>query len=641
MAVIQISKIQQRRGQRSINGIPQLSSGELAWAVDTQELFIGNGSLVEGAPYVGNTRILTEHDNILELSAAYRFANDDVNITFSTPRSLQSKLDEIQVSILDFGNGILADGSTDCTDAFETAFAELFQNTDEKYRKVLIVPNGEYLFTRPLNIPSNTILRGETRDGVTLNVGSTGITFTSENNTTVDFTGTDRPENILISNITIRLEGSETDITGVKSSMFDNVRFISEYRLGDDILEEVTPFVEYDVSRITTDGNIEISGTTSFILSDPIIILFNENSANTIDDIVAAINPRPDFNQLFFARRESEFLIIEPITPGDYTAEAIASFFTITINNTSGQEPAGVDTINASSGIENARASVSWRNVLFDTRVTDVTFRNCIFQESDLAVKCLTRPVGQDERYQTEIFFENCLFFICDTAVFVESPANQINDWQFIDCRFEEVFRNAVYSTNGTGITITRPRIKNCGNGLNNSANPVYPIFIFEGAAKYGNIVVDAISDRHQASGIVTSSSVVGIPETKFAGITTLVNDHYAEIESSDAFTAVAVFSSTNRYIELDYVLTLSGFTRKGTLILVVNDQMNEVAVSDSYIYSSSLITSPGGTLMTDFEFDAVLRDNNDDSETDTVVLQYKNPEGPAGSLTYTLSYGV
>ena len=641
MAVIQISKIQQRRGQRSINGIPQLSSGELAWAVDTQELFIGNGSLVEGAPYVGNTRILTEHDNILELSAAYRFANDDVNITFSVSRSLQSKLDEVQVSVLDFGDGDIGDGSTDCTGVFETAFAELFQNTDQKYRKVLIVPNGEYLFTRPLNIPSNTILRGETRDGVVLNVGANGIAFISENNTTeIEFTGTDRPENILISNLTIRLEGSETDITGVKSSMFDNVRFLSEYRLGDEILTEVTPFVEYDVSRISTGGNIQISATGDF-LNDSIIILFDENSANTIDDIVAAINPRPEFNQAFVASRVSEFLIISPITPENYTAATISSFFTINVVNTGGTESAGVRLVEASSGIENVTASVAWRNVLFDTRVTDVTFRNCIFQESDLAVKCLTRPVGQDERYQTEIFFENCLFFICDTAVFVESPANQINDWQFIDCRFEEVFRNAVYSTNGTGITITRPRIKNCGNGLSNAANPVYPIFIFDGAAKYGNIVVDAISDRHQASGIVTSSTVVGIPETKFAGITTLVNDHYAEIESSDAFTAIAVFSSTNRYIELDYVLTLSGFTRKGTLILVVNDQMNEVAVSDSYIYSSSLITSSGGTLMTDFEFDAVLRDNNNDSETDTVVLQYKNPEGPTGSLTYTLSYGV
>jgi hypothetical protein len=187
--------------------------------------------LVEGAPYVGNTRILTEHDNILELSAAYRFANDDVNITYSVSRSLQSKLDEVQVSILDFGNGVLSDGSTDCTYLLETSFAELFQHTDEKYRKVLIVPNGEYLFTRPLNIPSNTILRGETRDGTILNIGSNGIAFISESGTTeIEFTGTDRPENIVISNLTIRSDGGETDITGVRSSMFDTVGFLSEYR---------------------------------------------------------------------------------------------------------------------------------------------------------------------------------------------------------------------------------------------------------------------------------------------------------------------------------------------------------------------------------------------------------------------------
>jgi hypothetical protein len=70
MAVVQISKIQQRRGQKLLSGMPQLSSAELAWAVDTQELFIGNGSVTEGAPYVGNTRVLTEHDNILELAGS-------------------------------------------------------------------------------------------------------------------------------------------------------------------------------------------------------------------------------------------------------------------------------------------------------------------------------------------------------------------------------------------------------------------------------------------------------------------------------------------------------------------------------------------------------------------------------------------
>jgi hypothetical protein len=63
MAITSISRIQQRRGRaNSGTGLPQLASGELGWAIDTQELYIGNGAVSEGAPFVGNTRILTEHD---------------------------------------------------------------------------------------------------------------------------------------------------------------------------------------------------------------------------------------------------------------------------------------------------------------------------------------------------------------------------------------------------------------------------------------------------------------------------------------------------------------------------------------------------------------------------------------------------
>lgn len=63
MAVVSISRIQQRRGRaQSGTGLPQLASGELGWAIDTQELYIGNGAVSEGAPAVGNTRILTEID---------------------------------------------------------------------------------------------------------------------------------------------------------------------------------------------------------------------------------------------------------------------------------------------------------------------------------------------------------------------------------------------------------------------------------------------------------------------------------------------------------------------------------------------------------------------------------------------------
>ena len=46
MAVVQISRIQIRRGRKNTgSGIPQLASGELGWAVDSQELYIGNGAV--------------------------------------------------------------------------------------------------------------------------------------------------------------------------------------------------------------------------------------------------------------------------------------------------------------------------------------------------------------------------------------------------------------------------------------------------------------------------------------------------------------------------------------------------------------------------------------------------------------------
>ena len=62
MAVIQISKIQVRRGLQE--NLPQLGSGEMGWSIDERRLFIGNGTLSEGAPEIGNTEILTIYSPI-------------------------------------------------------------------------------------------------------------------------------------------------------------------------------------------------------------------------------------------------------------------------------------------------------------------------------------------------------------------------------------------------------------------------------------------------------------------------------------------------------------------------------------------------------------------------------------------------
>ena len=69
MAVVSISRIQIRRGRKNQgSGLPQLASGEFGWATDAQELWIGNGAVSEGSPYVGNTQILTQHDDLFQLS---------------------------------------------------------------------------------------------------------------------------------------------------------------------------------------------------------------------------------------------------------------------------------------------------------------------------------------------------------------------------------------------------------------------------------------------------------------------------------------------------------------------------------------------------------------------------------------------
>jgi hypothetical protein len=68
MAIVQISQIKHRRGYDE--NLPQLASAELGWSVDKQKLYIGNGSLDEGAPESGNTEILTEHSVIPGLPPA-------------------------------------------------------------------------------------------------------------------------------------------------------------------------------------------------------------------------------------------------------------------------------------------------------------------------------------------------------------------------------------------------------------------------------------------------------------------------------------------------------------------------------------------------------------------------------------------
>ena len=166
MAILQISRITQRTGLAQ--DLPEpLAGAELGWAIDTRQLFIGNGELTEGAPVIGNTEILTEFSDILEFTTAYTYkgaaAGYDVQTGATSgtvvSQSLQSRLDSYAI-VTDFG--ATGDGVTDDTAAINRALFQLYcRQTNTQVRRSLFFPAGTYLITDTILIPPFAQLYGE------------------------------------------------------------------------------------------------------------------------------------------------------------------------------------------------------------------------------------------------------------------------------------------------------------------------------------------------------------------------------------------------------------------------------------------------------------------------------------------------
>ena len=186
MAVVQISRIQVRRGRKNTgSGIPQLAGGELGWAVDAQELFIGNGAVSEGSPAVGNTKILTENDNLFTLADQYTYksgTNVQTGSTVSGPvkRTLQDRLDDM-VSIRSFGG--TGDG-TDHTAILQRAIDQLYINTSTKgttgSRVKLTLEAGTYTINDTIYLPPYATILGAGADvtALTNKIGGGGFNIT-------------------------------------------------------------------------------------------------------------------------------------------------------------------------------------------------------------------------------------------------------------------------------------------------------------------------------------------------------------------------------------------------------------------------------------------------------------------------------
>jgi len=278
VAVVQISKIQIRRGQKNQgSGMPQLASGELGWAIDTRELFIGNGSVAEGAPQVGNTKIISEHDDLFTLADSYIYRNGSGAIQTgadsSNPiqRTLQARLDD-RVSVRSFG--VTGDQSQDCTELLQRAIDELFLNggspSVEKSRVVLHMEAGIYTVSGTIFIPPYATIKGAGEDKTVIRqIAANAPVFQTVNDTSTagnpasDATSefANQARNIHLSDMTLRNNGAGKGLVlqSCRNSYFKHITLQGIWSSGDSFNEDTALESSIGIELNSKNGGVETS----------------------------------------------------------------------------------------------------------------------------------------------------------------------------------------------------------------------------------------------------------------------------------------------------------------------------------------------------------------------------------------------
>jgi len=274
VAVVQISRIQVRRGQANQGtGIPQLAGGEFGWAVDTQELFIGNGAVSEGAPYVGNTKILTEHDNFFDLAETYQYRPGNIDTApggVQILRSLQDRMDD-RLSVRAFG---CAGNGTDVTIRLQKALFELYLRQDTKTnpqsRVVLHVEAGEYVISDTIYLPPYTTIQGagidktifkKTGNFTMFETVSGESLYTGDVNTAIMvpeplITASDQARGVFISGCTIQStvnSGTLLQLSSCANGHFERVKFAGPRTTG--VTTDAAVYMRSKTNLVTTNQN--------------------------------------------------------------------------------------------------------------------------------------------------------------------------------------------------------------------------------------------------------------------------------------------------------------------------------------------------------------------------------------------------
>lgn len=534
MAVVQISRIQVRRGQKNTGtGLPQLASGELAWAVDTQELFIGNGSVSEGAPFVGNSKILTTNDNILELFEQYQYRRTDTTIqtgqdsNYPIVRSVQDRLDE-RVSVAGFGV-LGGEGNSDDTAAIQRAVNQLYLNPASvglnQGRFILEFGPGRFTFSGTIYIPSYASIVGAGQGRTVFNYTGTGSAFEFVNDTSIigapstisSSTYLNQPKHIFMKGFSLSIAQVNTaglKLNAVRNSVFEDLGVTGEWELTDSMQSNSIGIAMYAFSALVT---------------------CQSNQFNRVS--------------------------VASMSYGVYAKQDIS---------------------------DNGFASCA-----FNTMHTAISFGS-----------------GANLTAVGEQF----------------GPRNNT----ITQSTFEDVLRQGIKISNGSGNISTLNRFINVGNDGGGNSQAVYGHIEFDSLSNAS--VHDAFDRANDLAGMSASDPYVSevIGKTMFANVLT----RQETIVQTASFIPLCRFPLANTVgyeITYIYISTTHTQMRSGIIRIAVDGSNSSVQLSDEFNYTGT----SGAEL--NLEIEAVLEDSNSDTVNDTVQLNYKNSTiGDTATFTYT-----
>ena len=566
MAVVQISRIQLRRGKKlSGEGLPQLASGELAWAIDAQELWIGNGAVGEGAPSVGNTRLLTEVDNLLDFGT-YIYKDGDsivqtgLDTNYPVVRTLQSRLDEMVSAA---GYGIVSD-TIDQTTLIQHAIDNLFlenATTGVKSRVTLVFGPGQYSFSSTIYLPSYVTILGA------------GMQKTVFNYTP-----------------TFNITGSTTGTSAVLTTVNATSAMVGYIVAGPGIPTNTTvTTVVVGVSLTLSNNTTLLQSSVGFTVTNPApaFEFINDTSTTSLRKTAVGIeyNLQPKFCSLseftlttsaimstafsMYAVRDSEFKNIELIG---------------NLNLVTGTSKA-VE-LKAFSSIVTCQRN-SFINVTANGYIDDVYAEQDIFNNLFSDCKFLTSKYG--------IQFGN---FVMNPVKASRPVGYEYGPRKNIieNCYFDTINREGILITNGFGNRSRGNTFKNVGNNAGGNSTNIYNQikFISEGnSSSQENFdrsdPFDSTEDiSHGNYGLTYKREVSG--KVQFAETETrTLSVIYSPTTYSNLFR-IPVDASMS--FDINYILESTAYTqmRKGKLSISYDVNTNTVQISDDYDYTGTAL---------------------------------------------------